>query len=78
MSTIFKYNHTIKMINFRGSPDQFYRLWTSLFLHAGLIHVVITVLIQWFIMRDLERLIGPMRMAALYFGSGMYVWGIFI
>ena len=53
-----------------GSPDQFYRLWTSLFLHAGVVHLVISLIVQWFIMRDLERLIGPLRMAALYFGSG--------
>lgn len=54
----------------QGSPDQFYRLWTSLFLHAGLVHLAITICVQWFIMRDLERLIGPWRMALLYFGSG--------
>ena len=54
----------------QGRPDQVYRLWTALFLHAGLIHLAITVLVQYFIMRDLERLIGPWRMAVLYFGSG--------
>ena len=55
----------------KGSPDQFYRLWTSLFLHAGLVHLVLTLMVHWFIMRDLERLVGPVRMAALYFGAGI-------
>lgn len=52
------------------APDQFYRLWTSLFLHAGIVHLLISILVQWFIMRDLERLMGPLRMATLYFGAG--------
>ena len=52
------------------APDQVYRLWTSLFLHAGLIHLCITILVQWFFMRDLERLLGPVRLCLLYFGSG--------
>ena len=50
--------------------NEVYRLWTSLFLHAGVIHLAITVVVQWFIMRDLERLIGPLRLCVLYFGSG--------
>ena len=28
------------------SPDQIYRLWTSLFLHAGLIHLGISITVQ--------------------------------
>ncbi|XP_055544452.1 inactive rhomboid protein 1-like [Wyeomyia smithii] len=52
-------------------PDQFYRLFTSLCLHAGIIHLVITVAFQHMLMSDLERLIGPLRMAILYIGSGI-------
>lgn len=52
------------------SPDQIYRLWTSLFLHAGLIHLGISILIQWFFMRDMERLMGPWRLFILFFGAG--------
>ena len=55
----------------KGYPDQVYRLWTPLFIHAGLVHLVITLLVQWFFMRDLERLCGPLRMAMIYFGSGI-------
>ncbi|KAE8748491.1 rhomboid like protein-1 [Frankliniella occidentalis] len=52
-------------------PDQFYRLWTSLFLHAGLFHLVITIVIQYFLMRDLEKLTGPFRIGCIYIGSGV-------
>ncbi|XP_054282577.1 inactive rhomboid protein 1-like isoform X1 [Macrosteles quadrilineatus] len=52
-------------------PDQFYRLWTSLFLHAGVIHLAITLVLQWFMMRDLEKLTGSLRIMIIYMGSGV-------
>ncbi|CAK9304500.1 unnamed protein product [Gordionus sp. m RMFG-2023] len=52
-------------------PDQIYRLWISLFLHAGLLHLCITVIFQLTLMRDLEKLCGPLRLGVLYFVSGM-------
>ncbi|KAL1116106.1 hypothetical protein AAG570_005601, partial [Ranatra chinensis] len=52
-------------------PDQFYRLLTSIFLHAGLIHLAITVVVQWFLMRDLEKFVGSFRIMIIYFGSGI-------
>lgn len=56
---------------FPQKPDQFYRLWTSLFLHAGILQLVITVLIQHFLMRDLEKLTGSLRIGIIYIGSGV-------
>ncbi|VDD88083.1 unnamed protein product [Enterobius vermicularis] len=55
----------------RDHPDQIYRLFLSLFLHAGLLHCFLTFLVHWFYMRDLEKLIGWSRMAVLYMGSGI-------
>lgn len=52
-------------------PDQIYRLWTGLFLHAGIIHLLITLLVQLYLMRDMEKLCGPFRMGIIYLGSGM-------
>ncbi|XP_063702628.1 inactive rhomboid protein 1 [Culicoides brevitarsis] len=52
-------------------PDQFYRLFTSLLLHAGILHVAITVAFQHIFLADLERLIGPLRTAIIYLGSGI-------
>uniref|UniRef100_A0A1I8QES1 Peptidase S54 rhomboid domain-containing protein n=1 Tax=Stomoxys calcitrans TaxID=35570 RepID=A0A1I8QES1_STOCA len=52
-------------------PDQFYRLFTSLCMHAGILHLMITVIFQHVFLADLERLIGPIRTAILYIGSGL-------
>ncbi|CAK9834111.1 Inactive rhomboid protein 1 [Anthophora retusa] len=48
-------------------PDQFYRLFTTTFLHAGILHLFITLLVQYFLMRDLEKLTGSLRIAFIYF-----------
>ena len=55
----------------RDHPDQFYRLITALFLHAGLIHLSFTVILQYYIMRDIERLLGSTRMAIIYVLPGV-------
>ncbi|XP_078692272.1 inactive rhomboid protein 1-like isoform X3 [Branchiostoma floridae x Branchiostoma belcheri] len=52
-------------------PDQFYRLWTSLFLHAGLVHLLMSVIFQMTILRDLEKLAGWGRIAIIYILSGI-------
>lgn len=52
-------------------PDQFYRLFTSLCLHAGILHLAITVAFQHIFLSDLERLLGPLRTAVVYIGSGI-------
>lgn len=52
-------------------PDQFYRLWLSLFLHAGLLHCVVSVIFQMTILRDLEKLAGWARIAIIYIFSGI-------
>ncbi|ULT93075.1 hypothetical protein L3Y34_002926 [Caenorhabditis briggsae] len=60
------------MMPFFGAyPNQFYRLFTSLFIHAGIIHLALSVGFQWWVMRDLEFMIGSKRMAILYFCSGI-------
>jgi len=55
----------------REYPDQFYRLITALFLHAGLIHLSFIVILQYYIMRDIERLLGSTRMAIIYILPGI-------
>uniref|UniRef100_A0A8C6THK1 Inactive rhomboid protein n=1 Tax=Neogobius melanostomus TaxID=47308 RepID=A0A8C6THK1_9GOBI len=52
-------------------PDQFYRLWLSLFLHAGLLHCVVSVIFQMTILRDLEKLAGWARISLVYIFSGI-------
>ena len=87
----------------RDVPDQFYRVWTPLFLHAGyvyllifnnithvyshlliyllihcinyhtfrVLHLALTVALQYWLMRDLEKLCGSTRLSLIYLGSGM-------
>ncbi|XP_039754540.1 inactive rhomboid protein 1 [Pararge aegeria] len=55
----------------RRRPDQLYRAWTSLFVHAGLLHLAATLALQWLFMRDLEKMAGPVRIASIYLGSGV-------
>ncbi|XP_063050060.1 inactive rhomboid protein 2-like, partial [Engraulis encrasicolus] len=52
-------------------PDQFYRLWLSLFLHAGLLHCLVSVVFQMTILRDLEKLAGWHRISLIYVLSGI-------
>ncbi|GJQ72160.1 hypothetical protein Trydic_g3254 [Trypoxylus dichotomus] len=56
---------------FPDTPDQFYRLWTSLFLHVGILQLAMTVFIQYFLMKDLEKLTGSLRIGIIYMGSGV-------
>ncbi|CAB55122.3 Peptidase S54 rhomboid domain-containing protein [Caenorhabditis elegans] len=56
---------------FGDNPNQFYRLFTSLFVHAGVIHLALSLLFQYYVMKDLENLIASKRMAILYFASGI-------
>ncbi|XP_066588162.1 inactive rhomboid protein 1 isoform X3 [Prorops nasuta] len=52
-------------------PDQFYRIFSTIFLHAGILHLALTLLIQFFFMRDLEKLIGTLRISLIYFVGGL-------
>uniref|UniRef100_A0A4W3IHX5 Inactive rhomboid protein n=1 Tax=Callorhinchus milii TaxID=7868 RepID=A0A4W3IHX5_CALMI len=52
-------------------PDQFYRLWLALFLHAGIIHCLISVVFQMTVLRDLEKLAGWLRISVIYILSGV-------
>uniref|UniRef100_A0A8D3DGN6 Inactive rhomboid protein n=1 Tax=Scophthalmus maximus TaxID=52904 RepID=A0A8D3DGN6_SCOMX len=52
-------------------PDQFYRLWLSLFLHAGILHCLVSVAFQMTILRDLEKLAGWLRISIIYIISGI-------
>ncbi|XP_075420648.1 inactive rhomboid protein 1 isoform X2 [Tenrec ecaudatus] len=52
-------------------PDQFYRLWLSLFLHAGVLHCLVSVCFQMTILRDLEKLAGWHRISIIYLLSGI-------
>nr|XP_056711757.1 inactive rhomboid protein 2 [Euleptes europaea] len=52
-------------------PDQFYRLWLSLFLHAGIVHCLVSVIFQMTVLRDLEKLAGWHRITIIFILSGI-------
>ncbi|GAB1610297.1 inactive rhomboid protein 2-like [Argonauta hians] len=56
---------------YKQKPDQFYRLFTTLFLHAGALHLLVTLVFQLLLMRDLEKLTGSTRIAIIYIVSGI-------
>uniref|UniRef100_A0A8D0D3R5 Inactive rhomboid protein n=1 Tax=Sander lucioperca TaxID=283035 RepID=A0A8D0D3R5_SANLU len=52
-------------------PDQFSRLWLSLFLHAGFLHCMVSVVFQMTVLRDIEKLAGWLRISIIYMLSGI-------
>uniref|UniRef100_H3D5V5 Inactive rhomboid protein n=1 Tax=Tetraodon nigroviridis TaxID=99883 RepID=H3D5V5_TETNG len=52
-------------------PDQFSRLWLSLFLHAGVLHCLVSVVFQMTVLRDIEKLVGWLRVSIIYMLSGI-------
>ncbi|XP_037319630.1 inactive rhomboid protein 1 isoform X2 [Pungitius pungitius] len=52
-------------------PDQFSRLWLSLFLHAGILHCLVSVFFQMSVLRDIEKLAGWLRISIIYVLSGV-------
>jgi membrane associated rhomboid family serine protease len=52
-----------------GFDGEWWRLFTSGFLHYGLIHIAVNMLSLWIIGRDLEILLGKVRFLAVYFIS---------
>lgn len=61
------------LLNFVNTdyPDQFYRLWLSIFMHAGIFHCILTIIMQMTILRDLEKLAGWFRISIIYIFSGI-------
>ncbi|XP_072288464.1 inactive rhomboid protein 1-like isoform X2 [Eucyclogobius newberryi] len=52
-------------------PDQFSRLWLSLFLHAGILHCLVSAVFQMTVLRDLEKLTGWLRISIIFVLSGI-------
>lgn len=53
-------------------PNQWWRFIVPMFLHAGIIHIGFNMLLQLTLGRDMEKEIGPLRFALVYFSAGIF------
>ena len=53
------------------SGGEYWRLFTSMFLHFGMQHLLSNMLLLFFIGDYLERYVGHMRYALIYIGGGL-------
>jgi len=61
-----------KMSDRSHEPNQWFRFIVPMFLHAGVIHIGFNMLLQLTLGRDMEKEIGPIRFALVYFSSGIF------
>jgi rhomboid protease GluP len=50
---------------------EYYRIITAMFLHGGLLHFALNMMVLYYLGGHLERLVGPFRYTTLYFASGI-------
>jgi len=53
------------------AEGEYYRLFTQMFLHYGILHVLLNMWALWVLGRTLEAVLGPVRFLALYLVSGL-------
>ncbi|KAI9816913.1 MAG: hypothetical protein M1827_001558 [Pycnora praestabilis] len=53
-------------------PNQWFRFIIPMFLHAGIVHIGFNMLLQLTLGRDMEKLVGSIRFALVYFSSGIF------
>ncbi|KAH7132535.1 rhomboid family membrane protein [Dendryphion nanum] len=53
-------------------PNQWWRFITAMFLHAGVIHIAFNMLLQLTLGRDMEKELGSLRFALVYFSAGIF------
>ena len=59
-------------LNTEPAPNQWFRFIIPIFLHGGFIHIASNLLLQLMIARDMEKVIGSIRFALVYFSAGIF------
>lgn len=54
------------------APNQWWRFIVPIFLHAGIVHLGFNMLLQVTLGRDMEKEIGSLRFALVYFSAGIF------
>ncbi|OBZ90790.1 hypothetical protein A0J61_01169 [Choanephora cucurbitarum] len=54
------------------TPNQTFRFFTSIFLHGGVVHILMNMITHFSLGSDVERTLGTPRYALLYLGSGVF------
>ena len=72
-SQVYCLSDVCKMLKFLNPevPDQIYRLWMALFIHAGLIPFFLTIFLHITYLRNLEKFAGTVRVTIIYILSGV-------
>ena len=68
---LFMLDHGAMYPNFIFYNDQWYRFFTSMFLHFGPAHLVNNMLMLFLLGRELEKALGKLRYLIVYLGAGV-------
>lgn len=68
---LFMYAHGAMFPPALFESGEWYRIFTAMFMHFGLTHLVNNMLVLFFMGDTLERLVGKLRYLIIYLGSGV-------